>query len=38
LHHCDGDRSNDLLSNLRLLCPNCQALTGNYRGKKKKKV
>src|SRR5262249_22609440 len=38
LHHRDGDRSNNTLPNLQLLCPNCHALTGNYRGKKKKKV
>jgi hypothetical protein len=38
LHHRDGDRSNNDALNLQLLCPNCHALTGNYRGKKKKKV
>jgi hypothetical protein len=36
LHHKDGDRTNNLLRNLNLLCPNCHALTGNYRGKNKK--
>jgi hypothetical protein len=36
LHHKDGDRTNNLLRNLDLLCPNCHALTGNYRGKNKK--
>ena len=36
LHHVDGDRTNNLLSNLRLVCPNCHALTDNYRGKNKK--
>ena len=35
LHHKDGDRTN-LLRNLELLCPNCHALTDNYRGKNKK--
>ena len=33
LHHIDGDRLNNELSNLQLLCPNCHALTDNYRGK-----
>ena len=36
LHHKDGDRTNNLLRNLVLLCPNCHALTDNYRGKNKK--
>jgi hypothetical protein len=36
LHHVDGDRTNNVLSNLTLLCPNCHALTDNYRGKNKK--
>jgi hypothetical protein len=33
LDHIDGDRTNNLLSNLRLLCPNCHALTPTYRGR-----
>jgi len=37
IHHRDGDRTNNLLHNIELLCPNCHALTGNYRGKRKKK-
>lgn len=36
LHHKDGDRTNNTLSNIELLCPNCHALTDNYRGGKKK--
>lgn len=36
LHHIDGNRQNNNLSNLKLLCPNCHTLTDNYRGKKKK--
>ena len=36
LDHIDGDNSNNELSNLRLLCPNCHALTSTYRGKNKK--
>ena len=35
LHHIDGDNQNNNLSNLTLLCPNCHALTDNYRGKNK---
>jgi len=33
LDHIDGNHKNNNLSNLRLLCPNCHALTPNYRGK-----
>ncbi len=33
LHHEDGNSSSHRLSNLKLLCPNCHALTDNYRGK-----
>jgi hypothetical protein len=33
LDHIDGDRSNNELSNLRLLCPNCHAQTDTYRGR-----
>lgn len=36
LHHIDGDRKNNQMSNLKLLCPNCHTLTGNYRGKNRK--
>ncbi len=36
LHHQDGDRRNNRLENLTLLCPNCHASTKNYRGSKKK--
>jgi Zn finger protein HypA/HybF involved in hydrogenase expression len=37
LDHIDGDRRNYLLSNLRLLCPNCHSQTPTYsRGKKRK--
>ena len=35
LHHEDGDNSNNEISNLSYLCPNCHALTDNYRGKNK---
>lgn len=33
VHHCDGSPLNNELENLMLLCPNCHALTVNYRGK-----
>ena len=33
LHHVNGDRRDNRLQNLKLLCPNCHALTDNYRGK-----
>lgn len=36
LHHKNGDRLNNSLDNLCLLCPNCHATTDNYRGKNKK--
>jgi hypothetical protein len=34
LHHKDGDATNNELSNLILLCPNCHALTPNYSSRK----
>lgn len=33
LNHIDGNHVNNTLSNLQILCPNCHALTPNYRGK-----
>ena len=33
LHHIDGDKTNNSVENLQILCPNCHALTDNYRGK-----
>jgi hypothetical protein len=33
LHHIDSNRYNNALENLQLLCPNCHALTENYRAK-----
>lgn len=33
LDHINGKHDDNTLSNLRLLCPNCHALTDNYRGK-----
>lgn len=35
LDHIDGDRLNNLLDNLRLLCPNCHSQTPTYRGRNK---
>lgn len=34
LHHKDGDRTNNCLENLQLLCPNCHAMTDNWRRSK----
>lgn len=33
LHHINGERHDNRIVNLQLLCPNCHALTDNYRGK-----
>jgi hypothetical protein len=35
LEHIDGDRSNNNIANLTLLCPNCHALTKTWRRRKK---
>lgn len=32
LHHINGDNKDHRIENLELLCPNCHALTDNYRG------
>ena len=37
VHHKDGDRAHNELSNYELLCPNCHAFTDSYRGKNSKK-
>ncbi len=36
LHHVDGKRQNNKLSNLKLLCPNCHSQTDTFRAKNKK--
>ncbi len=33
LHHIDGEKYNNELSNLQILCPNCHALTANNSGR-----
>lgn len=33
LEHIDGNRRNNFIENLTLLCPNCHALTPTYRGR-----
>lgn len=37
LHHIDGDETNNELSNLQMLCPNCHSQTENYCGQANKK-
>ncbi len=34
LDHINGDRHDNRLENLRVLCPNCHSLTKNHRGRK----
>ncbi|MBR1706832.1 MAG: HNH endonuclease, partial [Bacteroidales bacterium] len=33
IHHLNGNNTDNRLENLQLLCPNCHALTDNYRGR-----
>jgi len=34
LHHVNGDRHDNRLSNLKLLCPNCHSQTSNFAGRR----
>lgn len=36
IHHVDGNRLNNKLINLQLLCPNCHSTTDNWRNRKRK--
>lgn len=38
LHHINGDRHDNRLENISLLCPNCHALTDNHAGKAQKNL
>jgi 5-methylcytosine-specific restriction endonuclease McrA len=33
VHHKNGDKNDNTLENLQLLCPNCHAMTDTYRGR-----
>ncbi len=37
VHHIDGDKCNNCLENLQLLCPNCHSYTDNFGSKNKKR-
>jgi 5-methylcytosine-specific restriction endonuclease McrA len=34
IHHIDGNKKNNVLENLQILCPNCHSQTETYRRKK----
>lgn len=35
MDHIDGDRTNNNVTNLKLLCPNCHSITPTWKGKKR---
>lgn len=37
LHHINGDRHDNRIENLQILCPNCHSLTDNHRGRNRSK-
>lgn len=37
VHHLDGNHLNNQLENLQIICPNCHALTENWRGRNRSK-
>ena len=37
LHHVNGNRHDNRLKNLKILCPNCHSLTDHHRGRNQKK-
>lgn len=37
LHHSNGNKKDNRLENLQILCPNCHSFTENYRGKSLRK-
>jgi len=38
LHHIDGNKNNNSIDNLMIVCPNCHTFTNTYKGKNIKKV
>jgi 5-methylcytosine-specific restriction endonuclease McrA len=38
LHHIDGINTNNEISNLQIVCPNCHSQTDNFRAKNKKTI
>ena len=37
IHHIDGDKNNNKIENILILCPNCHSQTDNFRGRNIKK-